>query len=261
MNLPILKLPRRPLPYVALLIGTLALSTPTTRCVAEAPAAGNSDITLSGDFAGKVVATMEAAGYTYVQVDTGKAKVWAAAPQLAVKVGDTLAVGKAMPMRNYHSKTLDRDFDVVYFTADTTVNGGSPAGVSGSTELPPNHPPITGTGSPVVPKTAIDLSGIKKAEGGKGVAEVFAEKAALRGKDVRVRGRVVKFNANIMGKNWIHIQDGTGKKGSNDLTVTSQTRAKVGDLILVNGKVTTDRDFGGNYKYSIIIEDAKVAVE
>lgn len=241
----------RPLHYI-FLIGSLALS---------APAAESPDITLSGDFSGTVVETLEAAGYTYVQVDTGKKKVWAAAPQLSVKVGDTLEVGKAMPMRNYHSKTLDRDFEVVYFTADTTVNGGSPATPGSSAELPPNHPPIAGHGSSPQSAPKLDFSDIKKAEDGKSIAEVYADKAKLSGQEVKVRGRVVKFNANIMSKNWIHIQDGTGKDGSNDLTVTSQSGAKVGDLVLVQGKVTADRDFGGSYQYSIIIEDAKITVE
>ena len=99
------------------------------------------------------------------------------------------------------------------------------------------------------------------AEGGKRISEIFADKAELKDKEVKVRGRVVKFNANIMGKNWIHIQDGTGKNGSNDLTVTSASRASLGDLILVTGKVTTDRNFGGTYQYPILIEDAKITVE
>jgi hypothetical protein len=72
---------------------------------------------------------------------------------------------------------------------------------------------------------------------------------------------VVKYNGEIMGKNWIHIQDGTGSVGSNDLAVTTAATAKVGDLILVNGTVAINKDFGGGYKYSVIVEDAQVTVE
>lgn len=260
MNIRNPKKPRLTL-HCVLLVGSLALASPVNKCIAQAPSTKNAEKSLAGNFSGKVLETLEAAGYTYVQVDTGKAKVWAATPRLSVKVGDTLAVGQAMPMRNYHSKSLDRDFEVVYFTAETKVNGELPAAANSASALPKDHPPITGTGSPSLSKPKLSFTDIKKAEGGKRISEVFADKTSLSGKGVKIRGRVVKFNANIMGKNWIHIQDGTGERGSDDLTVTSKTRSKVGDLILVEGKVTTERDFGGSYQYAVIIEDAKVTVE
>ena len=59
--------------------------------------------TPQGEIRGKVVESINAASYTYVQIDTGAAKVWAAAPQFTVKAGDTVALGDAMPMPNYHS--------------------------------------------------------------------------------------------------------------------------------------------------------------
>lgn len=64
-----------------------------------------------------------------------------------------------------------------------------------------------------------------------------------------------------MGKNWLHLQDGSGVEGTNDLTVTTTTTVKVGDVVLVNGVVSVDRDFGYGYSYDVIIEDAEVTVE
>ena len=81
------------------------------------------------------------------------------------------------------------------------------------------------------------------------------------GKKVRIRGQVVKFNANIMGRNWLHLQDGTGAAGTNDLTITSAATVNVGDTILAKGVVTTNKDFGFGYKYDVIIEKADVTVE
>ena len=72
---------------------------------------------------------------------------------------------------------------------------------------------------------------------------------------------MVKFNANILGTNWIHIQDGTGEKGMNDLTVTSSQRVKVGDTVVIRGRVTVEKDFGAGYKYDVIVENATVTVE
>lgn len=223
-------------------------------------------------FSGKVVETMNAASYTYLLVDTGTKQLWAAAPAFAVKTGDTVSIGEAMPMRNYHSKTLNRDFDLVYFTGGIQVNGAKPAAAAVMGNLPKNHPPI-GSGSinampenhPPIGAAAGEkgqkITGIKKPAGGKTVAEVYEGKAKLSGREVKIRGKVVKYNDGIMGRNWIHIQDGSGKVGSNDLLVTSSMEAKVGETILVTGVVAVNRDFGANYKYPVMLENAKIVVE
>ena len=224
---------------------------------ASTPPAAAPRVASESTISGKVIETTNAASYTYVLVDTGDKKLWAAAPQFAVKVGDSIAIAEAMPMPNYHSKTLNRDFEVVYFTANVTLNGKSLSGSDNPVALPKNHPPIGG----VAARPTFDFSSIKKAEGGKTIAEIYADKVKLRGKPVKVRGKVVKYNGDVMGRNWLHIQDGTGSAPDNDLTVTTASPAKVGDTVLVNGTVATDRDFGGGYRYNLIIEDAKVAVE
>jgi hypothetical protein len=71
---------------------------------------------------------------------------------------------------------------------------------------------------------------------------------------------VVKINTGIMGKNWVHIQDGTGdpKEGAHNLVATSQDEPAVGDVVTVTGTLARDRDFGGGYRYTAIIEDAKI---
>ncbi len=221
----------------------------------------------SGEITGKVVEVINAASYTYVQVDTGSKKVWAAATQFPVKSGDAVTLSDAMAMNNYHSKTLNRTFDVVYFSGRVAVNGRPAGGGMGtSVSLPPGHAtnPHGPMGNPhggVAGAPTLDLKGIIKAVNGQTVAEVYAGKSRLGGKAISVRGRVVKFNANIMGKNWLHIRDGSGGDGTNDLTVTTSARVKVGDLVLVNGKLSVDRDFGAGYKYGLIVEDAQVVVE
>lgn len=123
-------------------------------------------------------------------------------------------------------------------------------------------PPAETHPLPATAYTAVDLAGIKKAEGGRTVAEVFADKDQLAGQQVTVRGKVVKTRANIMGKNWIHVRDGSGAENSNDLTVTtSDTPPIVGTTVLVTGKVSRNKDLGLGYKYDVLIEDAKVVAE
>ena len=216
-----------------------------------------------GGYTGKVVETMNASGYTYVQVDTGSEKIWAAAPAFTVAVGDEVTVPPSAPMANYHSKTLDRTFDVVYFAGSIYPVGSEPSPASaipagmGSGGMPSGHPATQGAPAP----TDVDLTGIPKAEGGNSVGELLGDMAAYGGKEVLLRGKVVKYNSGIMGKNWLHVRDGSGEAGANDITVTTQAAAKVGDTVLVKGVAVTDKDFGAGYKYAFIIEDAAVTVE
>ena len=92
----------------------------------------------------------------------------------------------------------------------------------------------------------------------KTVEALNVEKAKLKGKQVAFKGKVVKVNNNVMKKNFLHVQDGTGKEGTNDIILTSAQTAKEGDMISVVGKVTLYRDFGSGYMYPIIIEDAVI---
>jgi hypothetical protein len=98
-------------------------------------------------------------------------------------------------------------------------------------------------------------------ENGFTVAELFGKAQELDGKSVRVRGQVVKFNANIMGRNWLHIQDGTGSPDANthDLVITtSQEAAADWDIITMEGVLAANKDFGSGYSYSVIIEEASL---
>lgn len=139
--------------------------------------------------------------------------------------------------------------------------GAGIARAAGAPPLPEGHPTIGSRDSaaPAAPK--FDFSKIVKPKDGKTVQEVYQEKAKLNGKRVTLRGKVVKYSEAIMGKNWLHLRDGTGKDSTNDLTVTTQAKAKVGDTVLLEGTVTLDKDLGAGYKYDVIIEDAKVKIE
>lgn len=126
-------------------------------------------------------------------------------------------------------------------------------------QMPAEHPtPSAIAGSP----TEVDLAGIAKAEGGKTVAEVYAEKDALADTTVAVRGKVVKVNAGIMDRNWLHVRDGSGEEGTNDLTVTTTAELpEVGETVLVSGKLAVNKDFGMGYQYPVILEDAELTIE
>ena len=102
---------------------------------------------------------------------------------------------------------------------------------------------------------------VEPLDGGKTIAQIFSEKESLKNKTVKVRGKVVKFNSGIMNRNWIHIQDGTDNEGEYDLLITSDESAKVGDIIIAEGQLSTDKDFGAGYFYPVLVEDAKIIIE
>ncbi|WP_243288461.1 hypothetical protein [Geothrix terrae] len=197
---------------------------------------------------GKLLERIAASPYSYLRIQTAQGEVWAAVPETKVEKGADVTVTGAMIMRDFESKTLKRTFAEIYFG---TLAGSGPAAA-------PAGDPHASAGQPVV----VEVGKVEKASGAdaRTVAEVWAQKGALKGKTVTVRGKVVKYNAGIMGKNWLHLQDGSGdaKAGSNDITVTSNDPAAKGDTVTVTGVVRTDKDFGSGYSYAVLIEDAKV---
>ena len=202
---------------------------------------------------GTVIEAVGAAGYTYLRVETGHGEKWLAAPELEVAPGDRVSWPRGTPMRGWHSETLDRTWDVVDFVGEIRMgDAAEPARAA----MPPGHPPVAGgadSGSEPVARLADGLT----------VAEVHARSEELTGEQVTLRARVVKANFGILGSNWLHLQDGSGdaEAGTHDLTVTTAARAAVGDVVVVAGKLATDRDFGAGYRYAVIVEDAELTIE
>jgi len=212
---------------------------------------------------GKILETLNAAGYTYIKLQTSEGETWVAVPATPATVGSEVAVVNPMTMTNFESKTLGRKFDTILF--GTLASGEAEA------HAPSGPPPLGGAGHGIAatPRIAAtppaDLGPIKvaRADGAEGrtIAEVYAEKAALRDKSVAIRGRVVKFTSGVLGRNWVHVRDGSGSDVAkdNDITATTMDTAAVGDVVLIQGALHLDRDFGAGYSYSVIIEGATVA--
>jgi len=192
------------------------------------------------DISGTVLETMNAGGYTYAHLDHGATKIWIAGPETKLAVGTKLGSMTGSLMTNFRSDTLDRTFDQIYFVSSygadamskpTTPHGDRPATADDTTEK------------------------IAPVPGGKTLADIVSGKAALAGKPVVVRGKIVKVSLGILGRNWIHLRDG----GPAKLLVTTQASPKVGDIVVARGRVAIDKDFGGGYRYEVLVEDATLA--
>ena len=152
-------------------------------------------------------------------------------------------------MHNFESKEHNRVFETLYL-------------VGGVSKIP-----MTEGSAPE--KGYIDMHGGKEAitvlptapiEGGTKLAELFTDSDSFAGKTIKVQGTCVKVNRNIMGKNWIHIQDGTtdDKNNNHDLTISTQEDVPEGKTVVFEGTIATNRDFGSGYRYDVIMEEGRM---
>ena len=246
------------LAFAAALIAATAIAAPDTK-PAPAKAPAKAAAPAESGVTGTILETMDSGGYTYMKLKTSSGEVWAAVNQAKVKKGDTATVVNPAEMRNFESKTLHRKFDRILF--GSLASGGPQAGGTAPSKEELTAAMAMSHSSAAAGPADVGTIKVAKAEGGKTVAEIYAEKAALKDKEVAVRGKVVKFTPEVMGKNWIHLRDGSGsrEKKNDDITVTTKSTAAVGDVVMVKGTVKLDKDFGAGYTYAVILEDARLS--
>ena len=193
--------------------------------------------------------------YTYLRLKTATGETWAAVTKAAVKKGSRVTIANPMTMENFESKALKRKFDKIVFGQLADAGGAAPATASSMAMPVPGQPHTAAAPAAAAEKVA-------KATGpdARTVAEVVGGRAKLKDKAVVVRGKVVKLNTGIMGKNWVHLQDGSGAAadGSNDILVTTKDVPTLGEVVSVRGTVRTDVKVGAGYDYAVLIEDAAV---
>lgn len=198
---------------------------------------------------GEVLEAKDVPNYTYLRLKTASGEVWTAVATAQVKKGATVSVENAEQMDNFESKSLKKTFPKIFFGSLAAAPGAAAAQVSAAhASAKPN-----------------DFKGdvkVAKATGAQArtVAEIIGQSATLKDKPVLLHARVVKYSAAIMGKNWLHLRDGSGNaaKANQELLATSTDEVKLGDVVLVKGIVRTNKDFGAGYAYKVMIEEAKL---
>lgn len=184
--------------------------------------------------------------YTYIQASENDKEYWIAVPKMQTQKGETLYFSKSMEMKNFKSDALNRTFESVLFVDDISQ---TPA--KQNTAL--NHPQVYS-------QSRMDVH-IDPLKSGKTIVQIYDQKDKLNGETVKVKGQVVKYNPHIMGRNWIHIQDGTGTNNDFDLMITSPDSVKMGDVIVVEGTVEINQDFGAGYAYPVMLSNGKIISE
>jgi hypothetical protein len=186
--------------------------------------------------------------YTYLNVTEDGEKTWIAIPKKDVKVGGTYYYRGGLKKTNFKSVEYDRVFETLYLVSDVSEDPGMSGMATGSS--PHGN---TAADAPIEQTTKID-----PVPGGITIAELFENRKKYEGQTVRIKGRCVKLNNMIMSRNWIHLQDGSLKGKTLDLTVTTTENIPLGAIVAVEGKIALNKDFGAGYKYDIILEEAKL---
>ncbi len=199
---------------------------------------------------GKVLEVKNVESYTYLRLKTKDGETWAAVARAPVKQGAEVTIENAMVMTNFESKSLKKKFDKIVF-GSLGGTGASPAGMGGNmAALHSGNTKAAYVGDVKVPKaTGPDA---------RTVTEIVSKRSELKDKTVRVRGKVVKYTPDVLGKNWIHLRDGSGSASDNthDVVVTTKNQAKIGDVVVAKGVVHTDKELGAGYSFKVLIEDA-----
>ena len=204
--------------------------------------------------------------YTYLHLKDSTGQIWAAIPKTPVETGKEIELSNIIVMKDFQSKTLDKTFDIILFAIPSIKNqthqkmpGKTMSGMPPGSMPQGSTPNGMGASQPKITLKEIKLS---KATGkdAYSIEEVYSQKKELSKKTVTVRAKVVKFLPSIMGKNWIHIQDGTGsaETKTHDITVSTLDTAEVGDEVIVHGTLEINKNLGSMHSFAVIIEDASL---
>ena len=194
---------------------------------------------------GTVQEVLQANAYTYLNVQDEDGLFWVAITKREMAVGETISFADALEMKDFTSKDLQRTFETIYFVSELS---------RGPLSAPTDKP---GGASPHA-RAAIERLeiSVERAEGGITIGELFSARESYADKTVRIRGQVTKVNRAILGKNWVHLQDGTSDSGNYDLTITTLDDAVPGEVVTFEGTIALNKDFGSGYAYEVLMEEA-----
>lgn len=234
--------------YQILLLGFIVFSTSCVKNKNGQPVATNQVQSNIKSF--EVQEVIQTSSYTYMKVTENSLDKWVAVSRMDAAKGDKYYYDSELQMTNFHSKELDRDFETIYFI--NTVSSSPLAGHSTGTAPAASMPSHSGKAT-VKQSSEITL---EKESGELTIAQIFESPENYANKEVEIRGVVVKVNKQVMGKNWIHIQDGSKFNDRFDLTITTQNLPEINDEVTFKGTIILNKDFGAGYFYDVIMEDA-----
>jgi hypothetical protein len=203
---------------------------------------------------------LQTRNYSYLNVTENDSTLWLTVLKLEAKPGDIYYFldNDGFVTQNFESKELARKFGKVVFlnkiyTDEQQLSSNAPLDETNSINMIENYHQQNKKDAFIKGKIVVE-----KAKDGITISELFSNKDKYANKEVVIRGQIVKYNDSIMGRNWVHLQDGTESNSTFDLTITTAAQVKIGEIVTFRGKIALNKDFGYGYSYEIIMEDAQL---
>ncbi|MEQ1588465.1 MAG: GW dipeptide domain-containing protein [Cyclobacteriaceae bacterium] len=186
-----------------------------------------------------IIEALPTTRYVYLRVKEGQEEFWIATSKMEVTIGGTYFYRDGLLKTNFESKEHNRVFEKMYLVSSVVEADHALRTAQTPTEV-------------VTTKNKANVS----VKGSVKIADLVADPKKYSGKTIQISGQCTKVNPNIMGRNWMHLKDGS--KDDFDLVITSSVLIPEGHTVTMVGKVVLNKDFGSGYKYAILIEEGEI---
>jgi hypothetical protein len=200
---------------------------------------------------GEVTEVLNTERYTYLnlQQEDGDS-YWIAISKQNVQKGDKIVFEEGILKHNFESKEFNRMFETIYLVSRFQLLRKNSSNQNRTLTAKENK-----VSSKSEKKTLEKGEAKALPAGSTPIASIFENPGDFQDKTVTVHGLVVKVNYNIMGKNWVHIQNDENK--GQDFTLTTNDQVMEGEEATFTGTIHLDKDFGAGYRYAVIMENAR----
>lgn len=184
---------------------------------------------------------LQTSKYTYLFLNENGSTYWIAIAKAQVEKGEEVMYTGGLRMHGFQSTELNRVFENLLLVSSISRAGKEQESLFKKLQETPE---------------AVEKEKIIPAKGSIKLSDLWSNPEKYSGKQILVTGRCTKLNLQIMGKNWIHIEDESGS--GKDLTITTQDVLPIGKAGTFEGIIALNKDFGSGYRYELIMEEAKL---
>ena len=190
--------------------------------------------------------------YVYVLVEENGRQFWISTGMKELNEGETYYYTESILKTQFESKEHNRVFDTLYLVTELVPasHGQDMHGFNASAMDEEQVQIIKKSIVKEQDSSAVFAGPVK-------IAELVDNPEKYAGKKVELTGVCTKINAGIMGRNWLHLKDGS--RDSYDLVVTSNDMPEKGSEITLRAIVRLNVDLGSGYSYPILLENGVIA--
>ena len=195
---------------------------------------------------GTVLMGKHAGKYTMMLIEEEGEQYWIGANFIDIAPGDQIEFIGGILMRDFHSSSMDHTFPEILLVTNIRIT--EQVDVPGDEEMTQTAPEPR--------EVAIPSEPVAQQPGQVSVADLFATRDDLAGKTISLTAQVIRVSANIQGKNWIVLADGTGSEPDNQVMVVTTETAMLGDTVTATGILRSDHTVGMGHSFKVLLNDA-----